>query len=129
MKNSPFPSYYEEFIHKSRYARWIPEENRREDWDETVKRYLDFIFNHVGEKHGAVEYINEVWYKQLQDSIFSLETMPSMRAMMTAGKALSRDNVAGYNCAYLPIDDPKSFDEAMYILLCGELFASHKSLC
>jgi ribonucleoside-triphosphate reductase (thioredoxin) len=117
--NNPFPSYYEEFIHKSRYAKWIPEENRREDWNETVKRYLEFMFSHVGEKYGANEFISESWYNQLEKGIFSLEVMPSMRAMMTSGKALSRDNVAGYNCAYLPIDDVKSFDEAMYILLCG----------
>lgn len=119
IENNPFPSYYEEFIHKSRYARWIPEENRREDWDETVSRYLDFMFNHIGENYGANDFITEKWYDTLRENIYSLNVMPSMRAMMTAGKALLRDNVAGYNCAYVTIDDIKSFDETMYILLCG----------
>ncbi len=119
MKNNPFPSYYEEFIHKSRYARWIEKENRREDWDETVKRYLDFMFTHIKEKYGESVFINDKWRNKLETAIFSLDVMPSMRSVMTAGKALSRDNVAGYNCSYLPIDDVKCFDEAMYILLCG----------
>lgn len=117
MIKNPFKNYYQEFIYKSRYARWLDDENRREDWDETVYRYLKFMSNHLLVNHGFEMDVNT--YDSLFNSIYELETMPSMRAMMTAGKALERDNTAGYNCSYLPIDDPKSFDEAMYILLCG----------
>lgn len=98
---------YQEFIHKSRYARWLEKEGRREDWDETVERYLDF-FEFSGDLR-----------RDLFRSIHGLEVMPSMRALMTAGPALRRCNVAGYNCAYLPVDNLRSFDEAMYILMCG----------
>ncbi|HRP36290.1 MAG TPA: ribonucleoside-triphosphate reductase [Candidatus Dojkabacteria bacterium] len=113
-KKNPFPSFYEEFIYKSRYSRWLDTEKRRENWDETVHRYLDFIFNHIDLKDN-----NGELYGELYNAIYNLEIMPSMRAMMTAGPALERDNTAGYNCSYLPIDDIKAFDEAMYILLCG----------
>jgi len=112
-----FPTYYQEFVYKSRYARWIEEENRRENWDETVTRYVDFLLAHVKTTTGyetPKDLRDKIW-----TAIYNLGVMPSMRAMMTAGPALARDNTAGYNCAYLPIDDPKSFDEAMYILLCG----------
>lgn len=114
---NPFPSYYEEFIYKSRYSRWIEEEKRREDWKETVLRYLDFMKIHLEQKHKYN--IGMDLYNRLFDHIYELKVMPSMRSVMSAGKALARDNTAGYNCAYLPVDDPKSFDEAMYILLCG----------
>ena len=108
---------YSEFIAKSRYSRFLPEMDRREHWEETVNRYTTFIYKHLQEKH---EYtIPEELYRDIRDAIVNLEVMPSMRAIMTAGKALERDNTAGYNCSYLPIDDPKAFDEAMYILLCG----------
>ena len=109
---------YKNFIFKSRYARWLDVEGRRENWDETVHRYLTYIFDQTEKNTKAFE--NDVGlYKELYDAITNLEVMPSMRALMTAGPALDRDNVAGYNCSYLPIDDVKSFDEAMYILLCG----------
>lgn len=108
---------YQEFIYKSRYARWLDDEGRRENWDETVYRYLDFIEEKLRKDHGYV--IPDELHAELFEHIYNLEVMPSMRAIMTAGKALERDNVAGYNCSYLPVDDPKSFDEAMYILLCG----------
>ena len=104
------PTPYQQFIAKSRYARWIDSENRRESWPETVDRY---VTNVVADKVPA-----DV-AEDLRQAILSLEVMPSMRAMMTAGPALSRDHTAGYNCSYLPVDDPKSFDEAMFILLCG----------
>jgi len=104
------PTDYQSFIHKSRYAKYFDGKGR-ENWDETVERYMD---NVVRPAAGDDSYIN-----QIRDAILSLEIMPSMRAMMTAGPALERDNTAGYNCSYLPVDDPKSFDEAMYILLCG----------
>ena len=104
------PTDYQSFIHKSRYAKYFDGKGR-ENWDETVERYMDNVVRKVA---GDDSYIN-----QIRDAILSLDIMPSMRAMMTAGPALERDNTAGYNCSYLPVDDPKSFDEAMYILLCG----------
>ena len=108
--NNYLPTDYQTFIAKSRYAKYIDGEGR-EDWGDTVERYMD---NVVRPKAGNDSYVN-----QLRDAILNLEVMPSMRAMMTAGPALTRDNTAGYNCSYLPVDDPKSFDEAMFILLCG----------
>ena len=115
LKNDPFPTYYESFIYKSRYSRWLEDEKRRENWDETVNRYIKFICNRPEIKDKLdLNIVNELW-----NSIYNLEVMPSMGAMMTAGPALERDNTAGYNCSYLPIDDIKAFDEAMYILLCG----------
>jgi ribonucleoside-triphosphate reductase len=111
MSNNQLPTDYQAFIHTSRYARWLDKEQRRESWSETVGRYMD---NVVRKAAGNDSYIN-----QIEEAILNLEVMPSMRAMMTAGPALERDNTAGYNCSYLPVDDPKSFDEAMFILLCG----------
>jgi ribonucleoside-triphosphate reductase len=108
--NNYLPTDYQTFIAKSRYAKYIDGQGR-EDWGDTVERYMD---NVVRPKAGNDSYVN-----QLRDAILNLEVMPSMRAMMTAGPALARDNTAGYNCSYLPVDDPKAFDEAMFILLCG----------
>src|SRR6056300_789545 len=102
---------YQQYIHKSRYARYIPEEQRRENREETVKRYCDY-FKDRGQLKGQD-------YNDVYNAILNLEVMPSMRALMTAGKALDRDNVAGFNCSYLPIDHPREFDEMMYILMCG----------
>ncbi len=102
---------YQEFIAASRYARWLPEEGRRETWGETVARYADFWYH-----RGALDADETI---ELAESIKELEVMPSMRCLMTAGPALERDNVAGFNCSYLPIDHPRAFDELMYILLCG----------
>ena len=104
------PTDYQTFIHKSRYSKWIPEELRRENWAETVDRYMKNI---VGDK------LDTEVYSEIRQAILDLEIMPSMRAMMTAGAAADRDNTCIYNCSYLPVDDPKSFDEAMFILLCG----------
>ena len=107
------PTDYQAFIHTSRYARWIDEENRRETWGETVNRYMKNVVS-------PLTFASDLEaYEQIEEAILSLEIMPSMRALMTAGPALNRDNTAGYNCSYLPVDDPKSFDEAMFILLCG----------
>ena len=111
MTNNALPTDYQNFIATSRYARWLDDEGRRETWSETVTRYVDYMAEKVGLDSDTAE---EIW-----DAVHSLDVMPSMRALMTAGKALDRDNTAGYNCSYLPVDDPKSFDEAMYILLCG----------
>jgi ribonucleoside-diphosphate reductase alpha chain len=107
--NNYLPTDYQSFIHKSRYAKYIDGKGR-ESWSETVDRYIE---NVVGNKVDA-DTKDEIMF-----AILNLEIMPSMRAMMTSGIALDRDNTAGYNCSYLPIDDPKSFDEAMFILLCG----------
>ena len=102
------PTPYQQFIAKSRYARWLEDEGRRETWSETVSRYMENVVKISGAEAFEIE-----------EAILNLDVMPSMRAMMTAGVALDRDNTSGYNCSYLPIDDPKSFDEAMFILLCG----------
>lgn len=114
MSNNPFPSSYEEFIYKSRYARWIEEEGRRENWDETVVRLVDYYKEQIDLPDDGDE-----WFVDLYEAIYNLEVMPSMRALMTAGPALDRCHVPAYNCAYLPVDSPRSFDEAMYILMCG----------
>jgi len=104
------PTQYQEFIHLSRYARYRDDLDRRETWEETVRRYCDFFHaRHAG----------AFPYQDIYNAIFSLEVMPSMRALMSAGPALERDNMAGYNCSYVAVDSPRSFDEIMYILLCG----------
>lgn len=111
------PQLYETYIAKSRYARYLDDQKRRENWTETATRYMDFMKGHLETKHSYA--MGDELYNELKSAIVNQEVMPSMRALMTAGKALHRDNTAGYNCSYLPIDDPKAFDEAMYILLCG----------
>lgn len=112
---------YQKFIAISRYARWLPEKERRETWEETVQRYMKNVVAPVKAKDGKVELtgLDMETHDNLEKAIKNLDVMPSMRAMMTAGAALDRDNTCGYNCSYLPVDDPKSFDEAMFILLCG----------
>jgi ribonucleoside-diphosphate reductase alpha chain len=108
---------YENFIALSRYARWISEENRRETWGETVDRYFSFMLNHLKENYNYIP--DEKLVAELKDGVFQRNVMPSMRSVMTSGAALERDNVAGYNCAFLPVDSARSFDETMYILMCG----------
>ena len=103
---------YQSFIHKSRYARWLDDKGRRETWSETVGRYMDNLVKPV-----LGDYPEQI--KEIEEAILSLSVMPSMRALMTAGPAMARDNTAGYNCSYLEVDDIKAFDEAMFILLCG----------
>ena len=115
------PTDYQNFIATSRYARWLDDEQRRETWQETVDRYINYI-THKEETMDTLRESTGMWStmkNELRDAITRLDVMPSRRALMTAGLALERDNTAGYNCSYLPVDDPKSFDEAMYILLCG----------
>src|SRR6056300_246882 len=111
------PTPYQQFIHKSRYARWIEDEQRRENWDETVSRYISFMDSYVHDKHGYK--LDSSLKNELEEAILNLRVMPSMRAMMTAGDALDRDAVCGYNCSYIPVDSPRAFDECMYILMCG----------
>ena len=108
------PTTYQQFIHKSRYARWLDTENRRETWEETVKRYFDFFEKHLEGKTG-IKSIR----KELEKAVLRQEIMPSMRSLMTAGEALHRDNVAGYNCAYLAVNNKRAFDECLFILMCG----------
>ena len=107
--NNYLPTDYQSFIHTSRYAKYFDGKGR-ESWSETVDRYMGNVVGYD---------IDHEVYNEIREAILGLEIMPSMRAMMTAGVALERDNTAGYNCSYLPVDDPKSFDEAMFILLCG----------
>ena len=109
---------YSAFISKSRYARYLEDEKRRETWDETVDRYFSFVRDHLA-KTGRGDGVTDAQLAELREAVLNFEVAPSMRALMSAGKALERTNVAGYNCAYIPIDDPKAFDEMMYILLCG----------
>jgi ribonucleoside-diphosphate reductase alpha chain len=108
---------YENFIALSRYARWLSEENRRETWGETVDRYFDFMLNHLFKEHSYEPESKLV--EELKLAVFNRNVMPSMRSVMTAGAALDRDHVAGYNCSFVPVDSPRSFDETMYILMCG----------
>ena len=109
--NNYLPTDYQSFIHCSRYARWLEKEQRRESWSETVSRYIENVV--------LPKTRDEVLLSDIEEAILNLDVMPSMRSMMTAGEALNRDNTAGYNCSYLPVDSPRSFDEAMFILLCG----------
>ena len=113
--SNTLPTSYQQYIHKSRYARFLDGEKRRESWSETVSRYFDFMEKHLKEKHNHKIPNRE----ELESEVLNLGVMPSMRALMTAGPALDRDHTAGYNCSYIPIDSTRSFDEVMYILLCG----------
>lgn len=106
------PTIYQDFIHISRYARYSDGLGRRETWQETVSRYIEFFKARTNSN-------KKIPWTELEQAILNLEVMPSMRCLMTAGVALDKDNVSGYNCSYTPIDSPKSFDEIMYILMCG----------
>lgn len=106
------PTIYQEYIHKSRYSRYVDELGRRENWDETVDRYISFF-------KAKFPRTKSIPWAELREAILNLEVMPSMRCLMTAGPALERDNVAGYNCSYVAVDNPRVFDEIMYVLLCG----------
>jgi ribonucleoside-diphosphate reductase alpha chain len=108
---------YNTFIAKSRYSRYLDDKGRREHWPETVARYFDFMETHLATKQKYT--LTKELRNELEQAVTALDVVPSMRAVMTAGPALERQNVAAFNCSYLPIDDPKAFDEAMYILLCG----------
>ncbi|MFZ9426041.1 MAG: hypothetical protein ACO29A_01465, partial [Ilumatobacteraceae bacterium] len=108
---------YNTYIAKSRYARFLDDKGRREHWPETVARYFDFMEKHLKKNHNYT--LSNELRNKLQTAVENLDVVPSMRSIMTAGEALERQNIAGYNCSYLPIDDAKAFDEAMYILLCG----------
>jgi len=117
MPNNYLPTPYQEFIHLSRYSRWLPEKERRETWDETVARYFDFFKEHLNDLH---EYkLTDKLRKELEEAVLSQKVMPSMRCLMTAGEALKRENIAGYNCSYVAVDRPQAFDEILYVLMNG----------
>ena len=117
MSNNYLPTSYQEFIHLSRYSRWLPEEKRRETWDETVARYFDFFTDHMNELHGYK--LSKSLRDQLEQAVLGLSVMPSMRCLMTAGEALKRENIAGYNCSYIAVDRVQAFDEILYVLMNG----------
>ena len=117
MNEINLPTDYQSFIHISRYARWIEDFNRRETWNETVDRYFDYMETYLSKKYNYK--LSTELRSKLQNAVLNLEIMPSMRALMTAGIALERCHVAGYNCSYLPVDNIRSFDECLYILMCG----------
>ena len=117
MQQVELPTDYQKFIHQSRYARWKEEDSRRETWEETVSRYFDFMTDHLFDNFDYT--LPSSIRERLENKVLNLDIMPSMRALMTAGVALERCNVAGYNCSYLPVDNARSFDECLYILMCG----------
>ena len=114
---SHLPTPYQEFIHLSRYSRWLPSEKRRETWDETIQRYFDFFQEHLKE---TCDYdLKPELRKELESAVLRLRVMPSMRCLMTAGEALRRENIAGYNCSYVAISRVQAFDEILYVLMNG----------
>ena len=115
--NNYLPTDYQNFIALSRYARWKEDEQRRETWSETVSRYFDYITKHLVTKHDYQ--LPDSLRGELEQAVLNQDIMPSMRALMTAGPALDRCHVGGYNCSYVPVDNPRAFDETMYILMCG----------
>ena len=117
MPSNYLPTPYQEFIHLSRYSRWLPDKNRRETWDETVSRYFDFFTDHLKEMHDFKFSAN--MRKELEEAVLDLRVMPSMRCLMTAGEALKRENIAGYNCSYVAVNRVHAFDEILYILMNG----------
>jgi len=117
MGSNYLPTEYQSFIHMSRYSRWLEDKGRRESWSETVSRLISFFKQHIDNEYNSI--IKNKEWDELEEAILSLQVMPSMRALMTSGDALDRENVAGYNCSYIPIDSPRAFDEVLYILMNG----------
>ena len=117
MPSNHLPTKYQEFIHLSRYSRWLPDKGRRETWTETVGRYFDFFEDHL--KATCNYTLPNDTRNQLEDSVLLLNTMPSMRCLMAAGTALKKENIAGYNCSYIAVDRPQAFDEILYVLMNG----------
>ena len=117
MLNGKLPTKYQEFIHLSRYSRWLPKEGRRETWRETVTRYFDFFQEHL--KESCNYKLDSKLREELEEAVIHLDVMPSMRCLMTAGEALKRENIAGYNCSYVAINRVQAFDEILYVLMNG----------
>jgi ribonucleoside-triphosphate reductase len=115
--NGSISDPYRNFIHISRYARWVESENRRETWQETVDRYCNFMKDHLVLNYGYSP--NAKIFDEVKEAILNHHIMPSMRALMTSGPALERDHIAAYNCSFIAVDSPRAFDEAMYILMNG----------
>ena len=116
-ENGSITDPYKNFIHISRYARWVEEKNRRETWTETVDRYINFMKDHLILNYGYSP--NSKIFDEVKDAILNHRIMPSMRALMTAGPALERDHIAAYNCSFIAVDSLRAFDEAMYVLMNG----------
>jgi ribonucleoside-triphosphate reductase len=116
-ENGSIADPYRNFIHVSRYSRWLEDKGRRETWVETVDRYINFMRGHLVSNYNYDE--NNKIFEEVRDYVLNHKVMPSMRAMMTAGPALERDNVAAYNCSFIAVDSLRAFDEAMYILMNG----------
>jgi len=117
MPSNYLPTSYQEFIHLSRYSRWLPEKGRRETWEETIARYFDFFTEHLQE---TCDYkLPDKLRTELEEAVLTQKVMPSMRCLMTAGEALKRENIAGYNCSYVAVDRPQAFDEILYVLMNG----------
>jgi ribonucleoside-diphosphate reductase alpha chain len=116
-ENGSIADPYRNFIHVSRYSRWLEDQGRRETWVETVDRYINFMRGHLVSNYNYDEK-NKI-FEEVRSAILSHNVMPSMRAMMTAGPALERDNIAAYNCSFIAVDSLRAFDEAMYILMNG----------
>ena len=117
MPSNYLPPSYQDFIHLSRYSRWLHEKGRREPWEETIARYFDFFTEHLEETCGYK--LAPAMRKELEEAVLTQEVMPSMRCLMTAGEALKRENIAGYNCSYVAVNKPSSFDEILYVLMNG----------
>lgn len=119
MKNqeTQLPTVYQQFIHQTRYAKWLEDENRRETWEETIGRYVGSMTKHLHANHNMA--IADPIFEEIRHAIENQKVMPSMRALMTSGPALDRDHIAGFNCSFIPVDHPRAFDEIVYILMCG----------
>ena len=115
--SNQLPTQYQQFIHLSRYSRWLPEEGRRETWNETVGRYFNFFEEHLDEMHDFK--LDDKTRTELEEGVLDTSVMPSMRCLMTAGEALRRENIAGYNCSYVAVDRVAAFDEILYVLMNG----------
>ena len=115
--NNNLPSLYQEFIHLSRYSRWLPDKGRRETWNETIERYFNFFEEHLMEMHNYK--LNKNLRSKLEEAVLECKIMPSMRCLMTAGEALKRENIAGYNCSYVAVNRVQAFDEILYVLMNG----------
>ena len=115
--SNQLPTQYQQFIHLSRYSRWLENKGRRETWSETIERYFNFFEEHLEE---MCEYkLDKKTRDELETAILEQKVMPSMRCLMTAGDALKRENIAGYNCSYVAVDRVQSFDEILYVLMNG----------
>ena len=117
MSSNYLPTSYQEFIHLSRYSRWLPEQKRRETWNETISRYFNFFVVHLSEMHDYK--VPNTVRDELENGVLGLDVMPSMRCLMTAGEALKRENIAGYNCSYVAVNRVQAFDEILYVLMNG----------